>query len=50
MWLSGYYNSKHTVLDIQRFKEHADKLKDYCRQNLNMTVMEAAQKMLQLAK
>jgi acid stress chaperone HdeB len=45
MWLSGYFNSKsnNTVLDTQKFREHAKQVMDYCQQNFKSPVMEAAQ-------
>jgi acid stress chaperone HdeB len=48
MWLSGYYNAKrnNTVLDTQEFRDHAQKVMDYCRLNLKTTVMDAAEKVL----
>lgn len=48
MWLSGYYNAKrnNTVLDTQEFRDHAQKVMDYCQLNLKTTVMDAAEKVL----
>jgi acid stress chaperone HdeB len=50
MWLSGYFNSKskNTVLDTQKFSEHAKQVMDYCQQNFKSPVMAAAQKVLGL--
>jgi acid stress chaperone HdeB len=50
MWLSGYFNSKtnNTVLDTQKFREHAKQVMDYCQQNFKTPVMEAAEKVLGL--
>jgi len=52
MWLSGYFNSKanNTVLDTQKFRDHARQVMDYCQQNFKTPVMEAAQKVLGLTK
>src|ERR1700758_3823615 len=43
MWLSGYYHGKHggTVVDFGALQREADKVQDYCRLNLDMTVMDA---------
>jgi hypothetical protein len=50
MWLSGYFNSKanNTVLDTQKFRDHAKLVMDYCQQNFKTPVMEAAEKVLGL--
>jgi acid stress chaperone HdeB len=50
IWLSGYYGGKrdNTVIDTQKFKDYSDKLRMYCRSNLTMPIMEAAQKVLEL--
>jgi len=50
MWLSGYYNGKlnNTVLDTQKFKDHADQVKNHCRSHMNMSVMDAARSVLGL--
>ena len=52
MWLSGYFNSKvnNTVLDTQQFRDHARQVMDYCQLNLKTPVMQAAEKVLGLAK
>ncbi len=43
LWLSGYYNGKrnNTVLDIGALAQNTDKVEDYCRMNLDATVMDA---------
>jgi hypothetical protein len=48
MWLGGYYNGKrnNTIIDTQKFKEQANKVKDYCILNPKVTVMEAVEKLL----
>jgi acid stress chaperone HdeB len=52
IWLSGYYNGKrgNTVIDLGDTEKKADKVEDYCRLNLDMTVMDAVQKTLGLDK
>jgi hypothetical protein len=52
MWISGYYNGKrnNTMLDTQKFKEHVDKVTDYCRGNRTVTVMQAVETVLSPAK
>lgn len=51
-WLSGYYHGKHggTVVDMGALQREADKLQDYCRLNLDMTVMEAVEGALAVSK
>jgi acid stress chaperone HdeB len=48
IWLSGYYNGKrgNTVIDTQRLKENTNKVRDYCRENLKLTVMQAVETVL----
>ena len=52
LWLNGYYSgqSKNTVLDTQKLRDHFDKVKDYCRANLKLPVLEATQKVLEMTK
>lgn len=52
VWLSGYYNGKrsNTVIDIGSMEKSADKVQDYCRLNLDMTVMDAVKNSLGIAK
>jgi hypothetical protein len=47
IWISGYYNGKrnNTVIDTQVFGANFEKLKDYCRANSNLTVMQAVEKL-----
>jgi hypothetical protein len=47
-WLSGFYNGKrsNTVLDVERVKASASKLRSYCRDNLQTPLMEAVEKAL----
>jgi len=51
-WLSGYYHGKHggTVVDMAALQREADKLSDYCRLNLDMTVMDAVEGALAVSK
>jgi len=52
IWLSGYYNGKrsNTVIDPNDTERRADKVEDYCRLNLDITVMDAVQAVFGLAK
>ena len=52
IWLSGYYNGKrgNTVIDLGDTEKKADKVEDYCRLNLDTTVMDAVQKTFGLDK
>ena len=50
--LSGYFNGKrnNTVIDISAFKKNKDVVEDYCRMNLDVTLIDAATKALGLDK
>jgi acid stress chaperone HdeB len=50
MWLSGYYHGKHggTVVDFAAMVREADKVGDYCRMHLDITVMDAVEAALDL--
>jgi acid stress chaperone HdeB len=52
MWLSGYYHGKHggTVVDFAAMAREADKVEDYCRLNLDMTLMNAVEAALGISK
>jgi acid stress chaperone HdeB len=52
MWLSGYYHGKHggTVVDFAAMAREADKVEDYCRLNLDMTLMDAIEAALAISK
>jgi len=52
LWLSGYYNAKHdnTVVDIERLRESAKKVKRECLYNGQGTVMQAVEKLLSSEK
>jgi acid stress chaperone HdeB len=45
LWLSGYYNGKrgNTSIDVSALQKNADKVEDYCRAHLDMTVMDAVE-------
>ena len=48
IWLSGFYNGKrnNTILDVERVKASAYKIRSYCRDNFQTTMMEAVEKVL----
>src|ERR1700685_493379 len=52
IWLSGYFNGKrnNTTIDIGAFRKNKDVVEDYCRINLDMTIIEAPTKALKLDK
>ena len=52
IWLNGYYNGKrgNTVIDAGALQKNADKVEDYCRMNLDATVMDAVQAVLGQSK
>jgi acid stress chaperone HdeB len=52
IWLSGYYHGKinNSVLDVQAFKDNVDKLKSYCRANLQEPVMKGVETLIRAAK
>jgi acid stress chaperone HdeB len=52
VWLSGYYSGKrsNTVIDIGAMEKNADKVQDYCRLNLDTTVMDAVKNTLGVGK
>jgi hypothetical protein len=52
VWLSGYFNGKrnNTVIDIGAFRKNKDVVEDYCRMNLDVTLIDAATKALGLDK
>ena len=43
IWISGFYHGKSgsTVIDVQALKNSADKVQNYCRSNIKLTVMQA---------
>jgi acid stress chaperone HdeB len=48
VWLDGYYNAKrnNTLVDTQAFKANVEKVKNFCRQNFPMPVMQAVEAVL----
>ena len=52
LWLNGYYNGKkgNTIIEPERFKDNAKKVKEYCRLNLKVSVMQAAETVLGASK
>jgi hypothetical protein len=52
VWLSGYYNGLHNnaVIDLDQMDKDIDKVEDYCRLHLSMTVMDAAKQALGVGK
>ena len=52
IWLSGYYNAKrdNTLIDIEKFKELATRVKRDCLYNNQGTVMETVEKLTGLTK
>jgi acid stress chaperone HdeB len=52
IWLAGYYNGLHnnTVIDLGEVDEDIDKIEDYCRLHLSMTVVEAVKQALSTGK
>jgi len=48
IWLSGFYNGKrnNTILDVERVKASAYKIRSYCRDNFQTTMVEAVEKVM----
>jgi acid stress chaperone HdeB len=48
LWISGYFNGKrgNTVIDTQQLAGDVRKITDYCRENYQMTVMQAVEAVL----
>jgi hypothetical protein len=51
-WLSGYFNGQdnNTMVDIGAMAANKDKVEDYCRMNLDTTLIDAAKAALKLTK
>lgn len=51
-WIQGYYSGKqgNTMIDTQRFKENAEKVKQYCRINSSVLIMQAVETVLGTGK
>jgi acid stress chaperone HdeB len=47
IWLNGFYHGKrnNTVIEVQQFKDNAEKVKRYCLYNKG-TLMEAVEKVV----
>jgi acid stress chaperone HdeB len=52
VWLSGYYSGTqhNTLVDMSLMERNIDKVEDFCRLNLEITVMDAAKKALGVGK
>jgi acid stress chaperone HdeB len=52
VWLGGYYSGlqHNTVVDLGRMQQNIDKVQDFCRLNMDVTVMDAAKKALGIGK
>lgn len=52
VWLSGYYSGTqhNTLVDMSQMEHNIDKVEDFCRLNLEITVMDAAKKALGVGK
>jgi acid stress chaperone HdeB len=52
VWLSGYYSGlqHNTVVDMSRMEQNIDKVEDFCRLNMDITVMDATKKALGVSK
>jgi acid stress chaperone HdeB len=52
IWMSGYYNAKrgNTIIDTKALEENAGKLREYCRNNFKITVMQAVETLLAASK
>ena len=48
IWLSGYHHAKrgNTIIDPKSLEENTKKLRDYCRSNFKVTVMQAVETLL----
>ena len=45
VWLHGYYSARrdNTLVDPQAFKDNVSKVRDYCRNNMKTTIMQAVE-------
>ena len=52
IWLNGFYNGKrdNTIIDVERFKDNAKRVKRYCLYNNKGTVMEAVEALMKSPK
>ncbi len=51
-WIQGYYSGKRgsTIIDTQRFEESAEKVKQYCRMNSKVPIVQAVETVLGTGK
>jgi hypothetical protein len=44
IWLSGYFNAqqKNMIIDVSKFRERSDALKEFCLTDQDVALMEAA--------
>jgi hypothetical protein len=51
-WFSGYFNAKNnnTIVDVETVAANKDKVEDYCRMNLDVTLMDAVKAALEHGK
>ena len=52
IWLSGYYNAKrsNTIISPQALEGNASKVKEYCRANPAVPVMQAVEAVVSMEK
>ena len=52
LWISGYVNGKrgNTVIDTQQLERNVRGLTEYCRENYQMTVMQAVETLINQKK
>jgi acid stress chaperone HdeB len=52
LWISGYVNGKrgNTVIDTQQLGRNVRRLTEYCRENYQMTVMQAVETLMNQKK
>jgi acid stress chaperone HdeB len=52
IWIHGYYSGKHdsTIVEAQQLKANADRVEKYCRENLDVMVMQAVETVLGAGK
>jgi hypothetical protein len=51
-WLSGYFNGirNNTTIDLGALRNNKHKVEDYCRMNLDTTLIDASKKSLGIDK
>src|SRR3954467_11847509 len=52
IWLSGYHHAKRgsTIIDTKDLEQSSNKLREYCRSNFNVTVMQAVDTLISASK